>query len=189
MLPTGPPLDSSATSFLDGLLTRDPKQRLGCGPNGKEDIMAHGFFAGQSWDKMAARQITPPFKPTIDGTSNFDPEFTDQAAEITPIDQSYLDVIEQSEFKGFSFVNAGGIFHDRVDVNAVDDDDDGEVDLHKFKWYRQVMCLSLCVCLSFSWSENVGVWCTLDAVRAHCHARGASRTLYADMCPPQEAPY
>ena len=37
---------------------------------------------------------------------NFDPEFTDEAARLTPCDKSFIANINQQEFKGFSFVNA-----------------------------------------------------------------------------------
>jgi len=176
----GPPLDPSAIAFLDGLLNRDPKKRLGCGPNGKQDIMSHGFFAGKNWDDYAARKVPPPFKPNVSGTNNFDPEFTDQAAEITPIDQGYLDAIEQSEFNGFSFVNATGIFKDRIDVNApAVDEDDGEIDLHKFKWYRPELNRSGVVALLRG--KPAGSFCVREsASQPGCYALSVSVSEKAD---------
>ena len=37
---------------------------------------------------------------------NFDPEFTDEAARLTPCDKSFIANINQNDFHGFSFVNA-----------------------------------------------------------------------------------
>ena len=36
---------------------------------------------------------------------NFDPEFTDEAARLTPCDKSFIANINQNDFHGFSFVN------------------------------------------------------------------------------------
>ena len=36
---------------------------------------------------------------------NFDPEFTDEAARLTPCDKSFIANINQNDFYGFSFVN------------------------------------------------------------------------------------
>ena len=145
----GPPLDPSAVDFLDGLLTRDPKKRLGCGPDGQQDIKRHAFFAGKSWGAVAARKVAPPFKPNVSG--NFDPDFLGKAPEITPVNQGYLDAIEQSEFSGFSFVNAAGVCKDHVGAGASapgggggegagggagDGESQSQADLQACPWYR-----------------------------------------------------
>lgn len=36
---------------------------------------------------------------------NFDPEFTDEAARLTPCDKSFIANINQNDFHGFSYVN------------------------------------------------------------------------------------
>lgn len=102
-------LDPSAKDFLNRLLDRNPATRIGCGPTGKADIQQHAFFSGMDWDKLAKRQIPPPFKPNVRSTEYFGKEFTDEPAIITPIDKALVAQIEQAEFQGFSFVNKTGL--------------------------------------------------------------------------------
>lgn len=72
-------LSPNSKSVLRGLLTKDPTNRLGSGPNDAEDIKQHPFFSSMNWEKLQVGEINPPWKPQITGnndTSQFDPEFT-----------------------------------------------------------------------------------------------------------------
>lgn len=72
-------LSSKATILLKGLLTKDPRKRLGSGPNDAEEIKGMDFFGGLNWDKLMNGEIAPPWDPQINGsmdTSQFDNEFT-----------------------------------------------------------------------------------------------------------------
>jgi len=72
-------LSKPSKQLLLGLLTRDPDLRLGSGPNDAEDIKKNEFFDEVAWDKLSTGSVTPPWKPTINGsldTSQFDKEFT-----------------------------------------------------------------------------------------------------------------
>lgn len=72
--------------------------------------MKHPFFAPIDWAKLARREVTPPYKPDVKNPKKaecFDSEFTDEAAQLTPIDRNLVAAIEQSEFNGFSFVQRG----------------------------------------------------------------------------------
>jgi hypothetical protein len=89
-------------------LTRNIKNRLGCSPTGKRDIMDHAFFRGVEWDKLAKLEVPPPFKPKQakkGEAANFDPEFTSERPVLTPTDKRLVDSIDQSEFKDFTFTN------------------------------------------------------------------------------------
>jgi cGMP-dependent protein kinase len=52
-----------AERLIAGLLTRDPRARLGSGPSGHSAIRDHEFFADFSWDDLLGRQLTPPYVP------------------------------------------------------------------------------------------------------------------------------
>lgn len=73
-------------------------------------IKKHPFFASLDWGKMARKEITPPYKPDVKNPKKaelFDSEFTEEAAQLTPIDPQLVAAIEQSEFNAFSFVKRG----------------------------------------------------------------------------------
>lgn len=72
-------LSHTAKNLLRGLLTKDPKKRLGSGPNDAFDIQSHAFFASIDWDRLQRGEVKTPWKPQISGsndTSQFDREFT-----------------------------------------------------------------------------------------------------------------
>ena len=72
-------LSSSAQSLLGGLLTKDPKARLGAGQGDAMELKEHIFFQvrevkpedwrsrvqGIDWTDLEERKITPPFKPAV----------------------------------------------------------------------------------------------------------------------------
>ncbi len=57
-IPTGTPPE--VTNFIVKLLHRDPKKRLGSGPDDAEEIKREPFFAGLNWDDVYARKLKPP---------------------------------------------------------------------------------------------------------------------------------
>ncbi|CAG8649638.1 4047_t:CDS:2 [Funneliformis caledonium] len=50
---------------------RDIKKRLGCGPNGLEDIKKHPWFKDIEWGKLDTKEAKPPFVPDSK-RANFD---------------------------------------------------------------------------------------------------------------------
>jgi len=72
-------LSAPAITVLRGLLTRDPKRRLGSGEKDAEEIKCQPFFSDISWTKLANGEIPPPWDPKLNNpldTSQFDMEFT-----------------------------------------------------------------------------------------------------------------
>lgn len=64
----------SVKELLNGLLTKDPDQRLGHGEDGNSKIKTHSWFAGVNWDALLNKKIKAPFVPIItreDDVSNF----------------------------------------------------------------------------------------------------------------------
>lgn len=51
--------------FILSFLKKNPRQRLGCGKTGGDDIKQHDFFAPVDWDALYNKRITPPFQPAV----------------------------------------------------------------------------------------------------------------------------
>ncbi|TPX75542.1 hypothetical protein CcCBS67573_g03186 [Chytriomyces confervae] len=104
--PSNMPKETS--SLLQGLLTVDPKRRLGGGRLGANEIKRHPYFAGVDWDAFEQRKINPTWRPKIQNErdiSNFDSEFTSEKPVLTPMN-SVLSAVEQAEFQDFDFTAA-----------------------------------------------------------------------------------
>lgn len=98
-----------AQSLCHGLLCRDPRRRLGAGPEDAEEIKRHPFFGDVDWNKLLKRQVKPPFKPKVESetdTSNFDPAFTDGIpVDSLPNHDTPLSETLQENFKGFTYTD------------------------------------------------------------------------------------
>uniref|UniRef100_A0A8C7YMH7 non-specific serine/threonine protein kinase n=1 Tax=Oryzias sinensis TaxID=183150 RepID=A0A8C7YMH7_9TELE len=103
-------LSPEAKSLLAGLLKKDPKQRLGGGPNDAKEVMNHRFFININWQDVVQKKLTPPFKPQVTSetdTRYFDEEFTAQTITLTPPDKYHPldcnDPIQEAHFPQFSY--------------------------------------------------------------------------------------
>eukprot|EP00057_Strongylocentrotus_purpuratus_P016637 XP_011671111.1 PREDICTED: RAC-gamma serine/threonine-protein kinase isoform X1 [Strongylocentrotus purpuratus] len=100
-------LSEEAKSLLSGLLEKDPKKRLGYGPDDAKEIMRHPFFAPINWEDIFEKKVQPPFKPEIKSdadTTYFDRDFTQERARLTPPPAGTLATQheEQSQFEKFN---------------------------------------------------------------------------------------
>ncbi|KAK5857733.1 hypothetical protein PBY51_010958 [Eleginops maclovinus] len=55
-----------AKDLIQRLLIKDPKKRLGSGPNGAENVKKHPFYQKINWEDLAAKKVPVPFKPNCD---------------------------------------------------------------------------------------------------------------------------
>ncbi|XP_063148597.1 serine/threonine-protein kinase N1 isoform X1 [Candoia aspera] len=103
-------LSTEAIGIMRRLLRRNPERRLGSSERDAEDVKKHPFFRSIEWEALLARKIKPPFVPVIKGRediSNFDEEFTTEAAVLTPPRESRpLTQKEQDAFKDFDYVSS-----------------------------------------------------------------------------------
>jgi serum/glucocorticoid-regulated kinase 2 len=100
----GDEIGVEARSILTSLLTRDPTQRLGV--TGAEAIKKHPFFAPIDWQRLLAKKIQPPFKPSVSSpvdVSNFDTVFTTEQPLDSVVEGSQLSRTVQEQFSGFSW--------------------------------------------------------------------------------------
>ncbi|CAO3613710.1 unnamed protein product [Cunninghamella blakesleeana] len=86
--------DPNAKDLLKRLLTADLSKRFGNLKGGSEDIKRHPWFDGVDFNRLLARQIRPPYVPTIRGdgdASHFDryPETNEQYGVTTGDDVYY----------------------------------------------------------------------------------------------------
>ncbi|KAJ3244890.1 Serine/threonine kinase [Chytriomyces hyalinus] len=101
-----PSFTNDTIGLIEGLLTRDPRKRLGGGRQDAEEIKRQKYFAKIDWQLLSERGVDPPWKPTVAGAkdvSNFDAEFTEEKPVLTPVN-TVLSPLEQADFQGFDFV-------------------------------------------------------------------------------------
>ncbi|KAF8383250.1 akt-1 [Pristionchus pacificus] len=116
-------ISQEAKQLLQGLLVKDPAQRLGGGPDDALEITQQPFFESIDWPKLYNKEIEPPFKPLVQSdtdTTYFDREFTSEPVQLTPPPvragglPTVAEVDEmQNNFTQFSF-------HNEVDFSQLD---------------------------------------------------------------------
>jgi protein kinase N len=101
-------LSNEAVTILRRLMRKSPAKRLGSSERDAEDVKKQAFFRTINWVDLLARQIKPPFVPTVrsmEDVSNFDREFTAERPVLTPPrDSNPLTDDDQHVFADFDFV-------------------------------------------------------------------------------------
>lgn len=107
-------LSEEAKSFLDGLLTKDVHNRLGCQilEGGAQAVFRHPFFVFRAnngrdiienpWEALETKSITPPYVPALHD-SNINDQLDNHMITRLSITRDHLDKISQSMFNKFSF--------------------------------------------------------------------------------------
>jgi serum/glucocorticoid-regulated kinase 2 len=114
-------ISGEAKSVMTGLLQRDPTRRLGA--NGGEEIKRHPFFAKYiDWNLLLQKKIQPAFKPSVESVldvANFDPDFTNEEAQDSVVEDSHLSETVQDQFKGFTYNPANEHLSESVNYGHV----------------------------------------------------------------------
>eukprot|EP01134_Creolimax_fragrantissima_P004173 CFRG4173T1 len=100
-------LSGNAKHLISAFLNRDPKRRLGCGPEKTSAIKTHSFFRRLDWNLLGARQLPPPFIPKVSNTADtcmFEKKYLTEKASLTPLNRKTIEQIDQMEFHDFSYV-------------------------------------------------------------------------------------
>lgn len=113
-----PPLPTELSidvrDFISRLLVKDPRQRLGGGPNDAKELKDHLFFKDLNWDDLATKKIPAPFVPRISNeldTSNFSEEFTTMIPQDSP---AIVPPDVDKMFMGYSYVAPSVVFSENV---------------------------------------------------------------------------
>jgi serine/threonine protein kinase len=98
-----PTVGADARDMLERLLQRDIELRL----KDPEKIKAHPFFKQINWDALYNKRVKPPYVPSVSGPDDIrhiDETFTSEMPTLTPSDPTAIDVSEQENFEGFTYV-------------------------------------------------------------------------------------
>ncbi|KAJ7990828.1 hypothetical protein DPEC_G00290970 [Dallia pectoralis] len=99
-----------AKDLIQRLLVKDPKKRLGSGPDGADNVKKHPFYQKLNWEDLAAKRVPAPFKPVIRDeldVSNFAEEFTEMDPTYSP---AALPQNCDRIFQGYSFMAPSILF-------------------------------------------------------------------------------
>lgn len=101
-------LSLEAIALMRRLLRKNPERRLGSSERDAEDVKKQAFFRNVNWEQLLLRKVKPPFVPTINNledVSNFDSEFTSEAAVLTPPKEPRpLTATDHKMFEDFTYM-------------------------------------------------------------------------------------
>ena len=97
-------VSTTASSFIQKLLNRDPQERLGS--KGAQEVKNNPFFDTIEFDMLMRREIQPPFNPKRDQNEedprNFEREFTNMPLQSMD-DSRGFERVSSSTFENFSY--------------------------------------------------------------------------------------
>ena len=101
-------VSDSAKETLRGLLERKVSDRLGSGVTDADELKRSAFFRVLDFDGVMVHQYDAEFKPPAASSesdvSNFDPEFTKEAAADSLVVTSMSETLqEKTNFEGFTY--------------------------------------------------------------------------------------
>ncbi|GAB6028091.1 Chromosomal serine/threonine-protein kinase jil-1 [Chamberlinius hualienensis] len=107
-------LSTEVQDFIQRLLVKDPRRRLGGGKGSAEELKRHCFFKGQNWNDLARKAIPAPFIPKISSeldVSNFSEEFTGMVPADSP---AIVPPNVEKLFKDYSYISPSILFSHNI---------------------------------------------------------------------------
>jgi len=102
-----PGFSEDAADIISKLLAISEDDRLGNSDTDAAEIKNHKFFEKVDWEKLEKKEITPPYKPCLDNSTdlrNIDQSFTMMSADDNNGERFTTEV--GKGFEGFSFRNS-----------------------------------------------------------------------------------
>ena len=99
-----------AADLISKLLIKDPRQRLGSGAGGAEDIMNHPFFKGINWDAIQQKRTAPPFTPTFNVLAMTKPVRSWSEKDKAKLAGVTLTVADQARYVGVPFSSQVSVY-------------------------------------------------------------------------------
>ena len=94
------PMSENCRAFISRLLDKNPQHRLGT-RGGLEEVLSHPWFAELDHEKILAKRVEAPVRPQLSSNifdvSQFDSTFTQEAAEVTMVEQSAMRTIKNNQ--------------------------------------------------------------------------------------------
>lgn len=120
-------MSAEAKDLITRLLDREPTTRLGAGPSDVQEIKTHKFFKSIDWEKLAKKQVSPPFKPTSMGATTKTRSADDEIEVGSDSKHTPLSATWQAEFRGFSYArpDEAASYVSRKTITSFDDEDNG----------------------------------------------------------------
>lgn len=100
-----------AKSILRGLLTRNPNQRLGSGPNRTQELMDHPFYSSINWEMLYKKEIASPLHVRVKGQtdiSNISSHYTREKAKDSIVIEK-MPSEQHIQFEDFSYMDHDAI--------------------------------------------------------------------------------
>ncbi|CAF1553285.1 unnamed protein product [Adineta ricciae] len=102
-------ISERAKSLIEQLLRKSPSERLGSGSEDVTEIKRQPFFDQIDWEKLEAKKIPPPWKPSVTSPTDLNQiprEFIDSGVSPS-VHEAYVGSVTQngSSFPGFTYVH------------------------------------------------------------------------------------
>jgi len=114
-------LTYDAQDLVQNLLHHDPEQRLGCGPQGVQEVMDHHFFEGIDWEKLEKKHVHSPFLPEtqkVNAEVIIEEEKNEHTRKEKRRTRQLTDDHHRQQFRELEYVRQQTLFQEFADCNV-----------------------------------------------------------------------